>query len=224
MDDLERHLLRADYRDACRNPLSGAHPSYLLMLDGGVQALAKPADEGSGGDVMALHEVAAWRLVRQLGWDDLMGATVLRVIPSFQTGQPVRASVQVVAPNVEKIPDLATLPEDEVWRAAIFDMIAFATDRGSNNWLGYVQTTGEPKHLRLCDHGHAFEHEGRGFASDIHAFKAGQAIPDELMEALNRFQSDGPEQALVPLVAAQALENVVARARKLLASGILDPA
>ncbi len=98
--DLEAYLRTADIETVLAWQLRGAHGSYLLILVGGVGVLAKPVDEAPR-DVpsSSKHEVAAWVLASEIGWQDLVATTVLRSIPSQKNpGQQVDASLQVLWP------------------------------------------------------------------------------------------------------------------------------
>lgn len=77
-------------------PHRGSYPSYLLILEGGVGALAKPEDEHQDGPEITRRQAAAWVIAREMGWGDLVSTTVLRELSSQSVGLVV-ASVRTVS-------------------------------------------------------------------------------------------------------------------------------
>jgi hypothetical protein len=107
---------------------------------------------------MCQREAAAWTLGRCLGWPDLIAATVMRTITSPSTGEEVETSVQVIWPDY--LPDAAVelFSDEDIWRAAVFDLLVCHSDRGGHNWLAVPQPSAVPR-LKLIDHGYGFPEE-----------------------------------------------------------------
>ncbi len=135
LDDLERFLLETRILATEGFSRHGAHRSYLVILAGGIGVLAKPADTVANGDVVVGREAAAWTIARELGWSDLLGATVRRTIRSPDSGQEVAASLQVLWPDYRPIADVNLFSDEDVWRAAVFDAVVAHEDRNNNNWV-----------------------------------------------------------------------------------------
>src|SRR5436309_2912045 len=113
----------------------GGHPSsFLVVLEGGVGALAKLETVGGDAPQMIRRERAAWVLARLLGWQEMVAATVLRDVP-VPAGGHGHASVQVLWPTNDVGVAEDAFPEEDQWRAAIFDALIRATDRHAGNWL-----------------------------------------------------------------------------------------
>jgi hypothetical protein len=201
IDQLANYVTKARILSEFAFDQHGAHQSYLLVLEGGVGVLAKPEDEINLGDVLVRREVSAWIVARLLGWPDLVAVTVLRRIRSFKTGLEVAASVQVLWPFPERIPVVATFSDDEVWQAATFDSVVRHGDRRNNNWLAVPRPgTGVPVHLRLVDHGYAFDPGLAQPNSDFYLAKQGQALPEAVARGLESLQTSLPGglQGLLP--------------------------
>ena len=122
------------------------------------------------------YEAAAWVLAKGLGWTDLVATTVLRETDAFpDVDEEVTTSLQVLWPGFELDANLDQFPDEDIWRAALFDVLIFHTDR-THNW-GAVPGHGQ-KRLKLIDHGYAFrEWAGREFASSFANAKAGRRFP-----------------------------------------------
>src|SRR4051794_11579552 len=102
----------------------GGHPnSFVAILEGGVGVLVKTEEPTEEQRRMARREAAAWALCKMLGWRDLMSATILRRVQSLETGAEVEASIQVLWANMAVGTPIADLPEDDVWRGAVFDAL-----------------------------------------------------------------------------------------------------
>jgi hypothetical protein len=202
LDDLANYVASARVLSDWAFDKHGAHQSYLLVLEGGVGVLAKPEDEIQNvGSVLVRREVAAWIVARLLGWPDLIAVTVLRQLRSFKTGNPVAASLQVLWPFPEWLPAVTTLPDDDVWQAAVFDAVVHHSDRSNNNWLGVPGAgRGAQARLRLCDHGYGFEPGLAAPSSDFYRAKLGEALPTMVVAALKSLHSGlpGALQGLLP--------------------------
>jgi len=220
LDDLERYLHAAPMLHASTNAAGGAHPSYLAILEGGTGVLVKPADAVDGGEVMAKREAAAWVLARELGWPELVSTTVLREINSFVSEDVVFASVQVLWPNNQPGTPLDDLPDEDVARAALFDGLVFQSDRHPNNWLG-VPKDGGRQHLKLIDHGYAFD-TTRGFQSPFFDRLRGQALSDDSRQALERVRAPRHSQALEDLLPEDELTSFFDRINTLQGTGRYD--
>lgn len=221
IDALEEYLRGATIHTEQTFDMKGAHASYLIVLEGGVTVLAKPADEIGDGNVLVRREVAGWRLAQLLGWPDLVATTVLRQIRSYKTGLSVDASIQVLWSKPTRIPALASLSADDVWRAAIFDSVACTSDRGSNNWISIEGSDSSAPKLKLVDHGYAFGHAPAPPASDFYRAMVGIALPAPCATALKGLINQLPDRSLSDLLGAEA-DGVHQRAKTLLAKGTLE--
>lgn len=220
LDDLERFLVSAPILSLSTNGAHGAHMSYLAVLESGVGVLLKPEDAIADGPVMVRREVAAWVLARELGWPDLVSATVLRPVTSPTTGAEIAASVQVLWPNNQPAVPVDAFPEEDLWRAAIFDALVQQSDRHPNNWLG-VPRDGDGIRLKLIDHGFAFD-QNRGFQSPFTERYRGAEIPDPHRAAIRRFRSPRQGAAWEELLRHDEWEGVERRAEQLDADGSLS--
>jgi len=197
-----------------------AHPSYLVVLEGGVGVLAKPEDEIGDGQVLVRREVGAWIVAREMGWLDLVSTTVLRPMKSPKHGAMVDASFQIVWPNPLPNAPLETFDDEDVWRAAVFDFLVHQTDRGGHNWLA-VPGPGEGHfpQLKLTDHGYAFD-ESRGNAqSTFLDAKRGEEVPFDALEAVRRLRARLPSSEVSDHMTMEVIDQVTGRADSLLASG-----
>jgi hypothetical protein len=213
LDDFERYLLTAPILHASTNAAGGAHPSYLVILEGGTGVLVKPEDVVAGGDVMTARETAAWVVARELGWPDLVSTTVRREIDSYVSGDRVMASVQVLWPSNQPGTPLDELPDDDLSRAALFDALVFQSDRNSGNWLGVPNDGGRPR-LKLIDHGYAFDLT-RGFQSPFFDRFREQPLTDDARDALRRIRAPRHTRALEELLPPDELRAFHARAEAL---------
>jgi hypothetical protein len=190
-DHFEQYLSEASVIQVATHSLGGGgHPSsFLAVLEGGVGLLAKPATSEES-ELMTRREVAAWRLALDLGWTDLVSTTVLREVLSPFTEESAQASAQVLWPasdvGVGVNPD-EELPEEDVWRAAVFDALIRASDRHEWNWLLLPRDAGAgQRRLKLVDHGHAFDlnRQIEPGVSPFYLGRRGQQIPDFCLSAL----------------------------------------
>jgi len=217
--ELEFYLATATILDISEWQIHSTRRSYQLILDGGVDCLAKTANEPPGSPVECNHEVAAWIVARDLHWPDLVAATVLREMPSQIGAGMTQASVQVVWPRNDRGPDLGEFEEPEKWRAAIFDGLLAHGDRNNTNYLGVpAKAPGLKPRLKLIDHGIGFGAGATG--SPFFGPKQGQAIPPEHLESLKHWRF-GHVQALRDYLSADELNWLGQRADRMLQSGNL---
>lgn len=176
----------------------GGHAgSFLAVLDGGVGALGKP---GANADQMrmARREAAAWSLARTLGWSDMVSATVVRTLwmPDDRGGRveivPKFVSMQVLWPTNQPGLPPETFPDEDLWRAAIFDALIRASDRHPGNWLAVPKEagSGERPRLKLIDHGHAFDLES-DVRSPFYERLRGRTVPVEYLDSIARVRRHG---------------------------------
>jgi hypothetical protein len=222
LDDLELYLQRASILDASASALGGAHGGKVrVLLEGGVSALAKPEAGIGDGRQVVIREVAAWTIARELGWADLVACTVLRDVPLVGGGNG-RASVQLLWPdNAQPDFDINAYPDDDVWRAGIFDAVIAHADRG-HNWLGLPDESGAYR-LKLVDHGYAFDFPGRSFESAFYTRHQGEQMPDQYRARLRRCEHLRQEEHLRELFVDDhaPLDAALARAASLANNGTL---
>ena len=107
-------------------------------------------------------------------------------------------------------------PDDDRWRAAIFDALVRATDRHAGNWLAVPRAGEGQQRLKLIDHGHAFD-LARGVQTPFYVSRRGQDIPQEYIDALEALDLAGIEDLL-----AHPEHEALETRRHLLAAGRLD--
>jgi hypothetical protein len=223
LDDLEQYLLRGRILEVAEPQLAGAHGQKVrLLLEGGVLALAKPEVGIGDGARVVRREVAAWIFARELGLADMVACTVLRENVPLLAGDPGTASVQVIWPQPFTPDHAGPFPDDDRWRAGIFDAVIAHTDRG-HNWLGLGPDQAGEYRLKLVDHGYAFDIQG-GFNSAFYTEFQGQPVPDEYLPRLRSCCSTRrQDQHLSDLFETEpeVLENAFARANQIVDSGIL---
>jgi hypothetical protein len=222
LDELEEYLKRADILYIGGFPASGgAHPGKLVVLEGGVGVLAKPADANAAAPEMVPREVAAWIVARHLGWADLVATTVLRRDIPGDAGGLVDASFSVAWPNNAADVDPGFDDEDR-WRAAVFDFVVQQGDRGGHNWLAVPAPGAGTSMLKLIDHGHCFGYPPPGSVnSTFFTEKRGQELPAEIVTALHAILDDWPSDHLQDLLPDEAVSNTEDRVRALLEQGSL---
>jgi hypothetical protein len=219
LDDLEKYLRAARILDAATFPNHGAHPSYRLILEGGVGALAKPASTApDDGAAMVRYEVAGWVVARDLGWSDLVATTVLRTIDLLPDQDETETSVQVLWPGFQVDVDRTQFDNEDIWRAAIFDALIRHSDR-THNW-GAVVGHGRPR-LKLIDHGYAFR-STRPLSSSFVVDREGQPLPQMLKDDLDAFLERYQDGDLADLLEPEVLEELGTRARNMVETGILS--
>jgi hypothetical protein len=202
----------------------GGHQyKQLLILDGGLGVAAKLAEPDPIASQRVRAEVAAWLLVRELGWTDLVPTTALRAVRSIHSGNDVAASVQIAWPFFElaaesqppKTP--GDCPDADTWRVAIFDALCSNPDRNDTNW-GCVRGFDQPK---LIDHGHAFD-PNQASTSPFVAARRGQAIPAEYVDRLRRLVGRQRETSLRDVLEEASVDSIIQRAKTFIDTGNLD--
>lgn len=226
LDELEDYLRNALILGALDPPSGGGGHSggrFRLLLHGGVSVIAKPGTNPDSEAMMG-REAAAWQIARLLGFEDIVAATVVRPIPT-RDGDEVLASAQVFWPDGNLFsPPIDTFPDEDVWRAAVFDAVIGNVDRGGHNWLAVPAPGGPvPPRLTLVDHGHAFDYGGNRerVESAFYAAHRGEDIPEDLLEALQRFVAAWPPAPVRDLLSPEAIEGVELRAQRLVQRGVL---
>lgn len=226
LDELEEYLRNALILGALDPPSSGgghAGGRFRLLLQGGVSVIAKPGTNPESETMMG-REAAAWQVARLLGFEEIVAATVIRTMPT-SGGDEVLASAQVFWPDGNLFsPPIDTFPDDDVWRAAIFDAVIGNVDRAGHNWLAVPAPGGVvPPRLKLVDHGHAFDYGGNRnrVESAFYAAHRGEDIPDDLHEALQRFVDAWPAAGVENLLSEQAIDDVRERAQALVQRRVL---
>jgi hypothetical protein len=221
LDDLERYLSRAAILDVAVFPQHGAHRSFRLILEGGVGVLAKPADTIGEGSIVCRREAAAWALARGLGWSETVATTILRTIPSPESGDDVEASLQVLWPDVMPDADPGSFPDEDIWKAGTFDALIGHSDRGGHNWLA-VPASGTTPRLKLVDHGYGFPETVSPPASTFYEMRRGQPLPDEVLGALEPLASSEHLESVRWLLPPAVVAAVLARAEALLSRSVLE--
>lgn len=217
--DLEDYLRTARIVHAGPLPLGGGHQQkQLVVLDGGLGVVAKLAEGAATAPAQVRAEVAAWVLVRELRWSDLVPTTTLRAVRSIHTGNDVAASVQVVWPffrtAIERTATVHDCLDDDRWRVAIVDALAWNTDRNESNW-GFIQ---DLPHAKLIDNGNAFD-PAQVVSSPFVADKNGDAIPADHRERLQEFVRASRDSQLREILDGGVVENVMQRADDFVQTG-----
>lgn len=155
MTQLETYLRDAEPIMACEPVLTsgGGHDLKFQVMSGGVTVLGKHSSTSApSAGLMVRYEVAAWEVTKILGWEEMMGTTVLREMNHPSTGAWGEASLQVFFPAVEYCGPTSLISTEQTWKAGIIDTILLNSDRNLSNWL---TTTGDRSHpnLILIDHG-----------------------------------------------------------------------
>jgi hypothetical protein len=199
LEDLEHYLMNAQVIYAFGPSVvgGGGHgQKFAIVLEGAVVLYAKPGSGVADGGIAMRNEKAAWELIKAFGWSDMMGATVVREVHQPFSDAPEDCALQVMWPGYDFCPDPDTFPARDVWRAAIFDYVITHTDRGSgaggrNNWLGVPKAVAAPlpaqapshPHLKLIDHGYAFDPAAVVSSAFVDAVK-GDPVPPDLLDTL----------------------------------------
>ena len=216
---LDEYLRTARIDESLPLSTGGGHSDKRrLILEGNVVAVAKP-DLGGTSSAQIRSEVAACLLARELGWADLVPATVLRSAVELEPGGRVAdCSVQVAWATFRTAFDIPKQAVDcvpsEAWRVAVFDVLIRNSDRKPDNW-GQI---GDSDVVRLFDHGNAHVPPPRGgFSSDFFECYKGQDIPEELLRALVGFttQRDQRGTRLDEVLDPAAVDAVFHRAQRL---------
>lgn len=200
-------------------PHGGAHQNKMeLILEGGLGAIAKPADWADGPRTVQC-ECAAWTVAKLFGWEDLLAVTVLREVKSIGD-QLVDAAVQIAWPR--PTPDLeAAFDDRDVWQAATFDYVIENSDRGGHNWLAVPGDAQTPM-LKLIDHGYAFGAPGRPFQSTFFGQREGQDLPSFILDDLGLFLTRAHDSGLRDGLPEGEFERLIQRAEELPEGGKLE--
>jgi hypothetical protein len=123
------------------------------------------------------------------------------------------------------LPDAATsvFNDDDLWRAALFDVLVAHTDRAGHNWLA-VPGSGSASRLKLVDHGYAFGTSATAApSSTFYEERRGHEIPDEHREPVTDLAQRGEDlPRLRALLGADAVDAIVARAESLSEMSVLE--
>lgn len=220
-DSLEHYLEMATVVDVAAFSHTTAHHSFRLILEGGVTAIAKPADTAPEGVVMCKREAAAWIVARALGWTDLVSTTVMRLMTSPDSGEEVETSAQVIWADYLPDAPLDRFSDEDLWRAAVFDLLVGHSDRGGHNWLA-VPGSGTTSGLKLVDHGYAFPETTAPPSSSFYELRKGQDLPDDIVGAVDGLLSRPPEvDRLYELLSPAAADAIAERAEAILGDRVL---
>jgi hypothetical protein len=221
--DLEEYLRTAAISSIGNFPHGGAHPNkHLIVLEGGLGVVAKPADPSSAdAPTMTRCEVAAWIAATELGWNDLVPTTALRTVPL--PGGDIESSLQVLLPAFRPAVEMGATPttcsDTDHCRVAIFDAIGRNTDRNDSNW-GFVTGISD---VKLVDHGYAWgAWPSRSLSSAFVEQKRGQSLPDELLEQVQAFLDGRSDSRLSQILDSGAVDGVFDRARLIVQSRALQ--
>jgi len=198
----------------------GGHQNkFAAVLQGGVNVYVKPSWDMQDGIRAVKNEVAAYEVIKLLGFGDMMGTTVLRNMASPDTMKSGPASLQVFWPSAITPISATSFDEAQITRAATFDHLILHTDRQSQNWLAVEGTTtaGTVNHLKLIDNGFAFDWPGRPPGSAFVDLRRGQDLPSHVITAVERFIVNVPSSRLDTLLEPNVLESMLSRARSLVA-------
>ena len=232
LDALETYLRDAPllYAFAPQVHGGGGHGGkFAAVLDGGVAVFCKPASGVGDAGRAARNEVAAWIVARQLGWTEMMAATILRSLRSPAGGNEEEMALQILWPGSDFTPDPSGFTDEEIWKAALFDYLIFHSDRTNNNWLGVPPAAlpfpgpvaGHRQQLKLIDHGYAFNYPGRDYlSSSFVERRRGATIPDELRGSV-RSLAGSAAGALSGLLDQSEIESLVTRVNEIDSSGVL---
>lgn len=219
--DLEQRLLNEPVIDEGGPFSAGVHKvtaRYVLANRLNVQAKFASADEADGERIIR-REAAAWVIAKHLGWTDMVGATVIRSMPLPDGTGVDEASIQVVWAPAEAN-KFRAFPEEDIWRAAVFDYLIEQSDRHNHNWLVQYHDDGTPR-LRLIDHGYSFGMKGRRLASKFHSFRRNESVPEWILEDIRRLLAELDESELPDLLEREAISALRGRAERLLDRRVL---
>jgi hypothetical protein len=195
----------------------GAHADKLLVtFSDGSKAMAKV---GSDDHLLAMsrHEVAARKLALELGYEDLVTPTAMRVIARVD-GAPVHASLHLEVVGFDWIPAPATFDDADTLRAGLLDYLVDQSDRHNNNYVGVKRANGGSD-LILVDHGFAFGYQGRPLGSPFADLHRGQVLDDETVERVRLLGTMPTLNKLGPFLHSGALVPLKARIDAVVANG-----
>jgi hypothetical protein len=221
LEELERYLSAATILTWGEAVTEGGHPEkHRVLLAGGVQVMAKPGHDNLGAVVR--REAAGWQVAKHLGFVGLVAATVLRDVPRLSTGEDVVSSVQITWPDGRQwLTPLDQLPEQEVWKAAVFDAVVAHADHNNNNWFGVPEPSAAGgAHLRLVDTGNAFDIGAGAVNSSFYQHHLDEHLPDDIRESVRHF-GESPRPEIEELLGQDETERVRDRAEQIADSGVL---
>jgi hypothetical protein len=223
-DELERYLQIATILYVGAFDRGGAHPDKrLVVFEGGVGALAKPARAGDAEKTaMVRCEAAAWVLARDLGWHDLVATTILRQVPLESGGEDVEASLQILWPAFETAGErganASTCHENDRWRIGVFDALCRNTDRNAGNW-GFIRGSNA---ARLLDHGYAFEPwPERAPGSEFVGLAGDDEVPGELRADVENWLAAADGSPLHEILTEDGVSGVQDRAQQIVENATL---
>jgi hypothetical protein len=220
LDELEHYLRGSTILDVAHFERHGAHRSFRLILEGGVGVLAKPAHTIGEGEIVPRREAAAWVVARELGWADLVATTVLRMERFPDSEGEVLTSIQVLWPDFDPDPDIDGFPEEEIWRAAVFDVVVGHTDRSGHNWLAVPGSSSNTR-LKLVDHGYGFPESVGPPSSTFYERCKGREIPEFVVDSLYRLRDRRRIHILRDLLPPAPVEAAFERAEAIASASVL---
>ncbi len=140
LGDKESSLSTSPISGSPRRLGGGINETYTIEFQNGDKAVFKVADDIN-------HEVAAGRIAKLVGMQDLVKPSVIRVIEG-KTGSLMAWTDGEVAKNVQR--DKKFDGKDDMFRAAAFDYVIGNEDRHEKNWIVNGDKIG------LIDHGIVF--------------------------------------------------------------------
>lgn len=214
--DHERLLREAEIERVVVATVGGAHADKCFVtLVCGDQLMCKPS--ASDSERHARNEVAAYRLLRDLRWDDLIGTTVWREVDVPNRGK-TWAACQHLWESPEDNTAIDQLQESDTTRAAVFDYLIGQTDRGGHNWLSVVE--GGVRRLKLYDHAYAFEAQPGNTSSTFTAAHQGAPLTSEVRRALEGLVDCNVSEFTREMLAPDVADRLVERARAILTGGV----
>ncbi|HET9076199.1 MAG TPA: hypothetical protein VFN68_04655, partial [Acidimicrobiales bacterium] len=120
------------------------------VFNNGLEVIAKPPNQRFGAR-QVFSERAAWLVLRTLGWADLASPVVIR---SDNRGVPWSFNLKAAHPALVEHVLIPRMPETDVYRAGMFDLLVRNRDRLVRNWQ--ILNVGENPRLFLFDHGYCF--------------------------------------------------------------------
>ncbi|SRR6266566_4596578 len=146
LGDKESFLSTSPTSGSPRKLGGGVNETYTVKFENGDKAVFKVSETGDMN-----HEVAAWKIAKLVGMQDMVKPAVIRVIEG-RTGSLTAWTDGEVAKNAQR--DKKFDGKDDMFRAASFDYVIGNSDRHEKNWI----VNGDK--LGLIDHGIAFPRHG----------------------------------------------------------------